>query len=125
MSEAYTTLSDFEAVDSKSQGLSWAEKVNFCEQWKNSGLSKKCFCRNHGFVFSTFCGWCGRLWPKEQNGQLCQVAVVERSREKSDTTSMIAIEINFPNQVSASIHLNGPQIFGLIKELVYATTASR
>ena len=123
MNESCLAMKDI--VTFKKQELSWDEKVSLCNHWKGSGLSKTRFCKRHQLVFSTFCGWCDRLWPKKRNNQLCQVAVVDAPNEKSRNSLMMHVELNFPNQVSAKIDLSGHQVFGLIKELIHATTASR
>lgn len=50
---------------SKNNKLSWKEKVELCNAWKKSGLSKNEFCRSRGISGSSFAGWCAKLWPEE------------------------------------------------------------
>lgn len=106
------------------QGYAWEEKVKICERWKRSGLSKVTYCKRNSLVFSTFCGWCDRLWPKVSTGQFCQVVEIS-STNKKEMNLPITIEVSLPNQVSAKVSLHEHQIINLIKELVYASSTPR
>ncbi|OGV39293.1 MAG: hypothetical protein A3F46_07440 [Legionellales bacterium RIFCSPHIGHO2_12_FULL_42_9] len=123
MSEEACIASDEEVFKLK-RGLPWEEKVKICERWKQSGLSKVMYCKRHSLVFSTFCSWCDRLWPKGASGQLCQVAVLDTMQKKNMAPPM-TIEVSLPNQISAKVSLHEHQVLNLIKELVYAASTPR
>lgn len=123
MSEAAFMVSDEVALKLK-RVFTWEEKVEICERWRCSGLSKTKFCKKNQLILSTFCGWCNRLWPKVQSHQLCQVAVLS-STKKQEMISPITIEFNLPNQIAAKVSLHEHQVLNLIKGLVYATSTPR
>lgn len=105
-------------------GYTWQEKVKLCERWKQSGLSKVMYCKRNNLVFSTFCGWCDRLWPKVSAGQFCEVVEVSSIHQKEEVIPM-TVEVCFPNEVSAKVSLHKDQVLNLIKELVYAASTPR
>jgi hypothetical protein len=104
--------------------LSWEEKAELCNRWKESGLNKSQFCKKHDLALPTFCEWCKRVWPKTEKQNLTKLTPV-RIVSHQETETQVVVELLLPNQAVAKIRLPLSSIGSLIKELCYATTTIR
>jgi hypothetical protein len=105
-----------------SQGkLSWEEKVELCNRWKESGLNKSQFCKKHGLALPTFCEWCNRVWPrtKKQTSTLTPVRIVNKQEKKEE--QQIVVELSLPNQAKVKMSLPLSSIGRLIQELCHGS----
>ena len=107
--------------------LSWEEKAELCKRWKESGIKKRVFCKQHGLALATFCGWCNQVWPrinKLSNSQLAPVRIVNNSN-KTEENDQIELELSLPNQTMARMRLPLSSIGRVIQELCHAVTIIR
>jgi hypothetical protein len=109
---------------SNQRKLSWEEKVELCKRWKESGLNKSKFCKKQGIALPTFCEWCNRVWPGEDN-KMKRKMIPVRIVTKQETEQQVVVELSLPNQSTAKISLPLSSIGNLIKELCYATATIR
>jgi len=107
--------------------LSWEEKVEFCKRWKESGMERGEFCKQHGLALATFYGWCEKVWPrtrKKNHSALSPVRIVNHINKNQEEDQVI-LELSLPNQAMARIKLPLSSMSKLIQELCYATTITR
>ena len=98
------------------KALSWEDKVNLCNTWKKTGMSKSEFARRNRLSISVFCKWCKNLWPDESKSH------IKRAKEHNNSdwvqinnkaepltilpkTSSSAVEIKFPNGLVISMSI--------------------
>lgn len=103
------------------------DKEALCKDWKRSGLSKNAFCKKLGLSLATFCGWYRRLYPQEvkSRGPMRAVKIIPKAPLRQDIPEDIMVELLFPNQVSARVHLKEAEIGAFFRELMNATAVIR
>jgi len=98
------------------KALSWEDKVNLCNDWKKTGMSKSEFARRNRLGISVFCKWCKDLWPDEtkspikkakenNNSDWVQINNKAESLTILPKTSSSAVEIKFPNGLVISMSI--------------------
>ena len=98
------------------KALSWEDKVNLCNAWKKTGMSKSEFARRNRLSISVFCKWCKNLWPDESkfpikkakennNSDWVQINNKSESLAILPKTSSSAVEIKFPNGLVISMSI--------------------
>ena len=124
MTQTHSTSVKKERATNK---LSWEEKVELCNRWKESGMERGAFCKQHGVAFATFYGWCEKIWPRSNennHSQLSPVRIVHPANE-SQGEDQLVLELSLPNQAVARIKLPLSSMSKLIQELCHATTIIR
>lgn len=106
--------------------LTWEEKVKICEEWKQSGLGKKVFCKQKGIAPATFHGWCQKLWDIKAvfGNKLCAVKVVDKDAAVVKAEPIV-LEVFFSNTVMARIKATEIQFSFLLREILDATQIIR
>jgi hypothetical protein len=84
-----------------------SEMQEICEQFEQSGLSRRVFCKEHNIVHQTFNYWYKRIASKEGSG-FAEVPL-PASRKAS-------VEVVFPS--GARITFEGEPSVSLLRELV-------
>lgn len=84
-----------------------SQMQGICQQWEQSGLSRRVFCNQHNIAHQTFNYWYKRITSKESSG-FAEVTL-PASRKAS-------VEVVFPSGVR--IIFEGEPSVGLLRELV-------
>jgi transcription initiation factor TFIID subunit TAF12 len=104
--------------------LSWEDKVELCNRWKESGLNKSQFCKKYGLSITTFCEWCNRVWSRSKKTKAPSMTPV-RVINKQEIEQQVVVELLLSNQATAKMSVPMTSIGKLIQELCYATATIR
>ena len=117
-----TTIDTLKSRRIRRGKLSWEEKVELCNRWKESGLNKSQFCKKHGLALPTFCEWSNRIWPrtKKQMPILTPVRIINKPGKKEEE-QQIVVELTLGNQAIVKMSLPLSSIGRLMKELSHGS----
>lgn len=104
--------------------ISEEEKIALCEKWKNSGIKRSHFCKEHGLSPSTFYGWCNKSKTRKNKASSSNFVAVN-SVGKIENKEESQVEIILPNQAMIRIKLSMGKLLLFIRELCNATTVIR
>ena len=96
---------------------SFEERIAIVREWKASGINKRQFCKDHNFVYSSFCKWCQKadtlIEPISAQGamQVVHVGSINLSLAKQTDSGVrlevgnvrIGLDTNFSTQTLARV----------------------
>ena len=102
--------------------LSIEQKLAYCAQWKESGLSKKAFCKEKNITMGSFHYWYHQLYMKKSSQWS---PVIKKSQPLSQMEERLQIEVALPNQVTLRLSILESHVVVFIQELSGAITIIR
>jgi hypothetical protein len=106
----------------------WEEKKILCEQWKNSGKTKREFCKDNNIPIASFFPWCDKLWPetKKEKTDLLPVKIINKNQTISNAEILQTdIELIFGEGPKIRFKLPIKNLVTFIQELSHAVTTIR
>jgi transposase-like protein len=104
------------------------EKNEILERWKNSGLTRAQFCKEHGISSSSLHKWLNKLNPDLQSAtnELMPVSIVnKKSFAQQGAPEQTLIEISLPTQTIVRFKLPIKNLVTFVQEISHAVATIR
>lgn len=100
------------------------ERLKYCIDWKQSGMSKRIFCKNAGISSSALYNWC-KQFKKELINDTAFSPVTLKALPVINRKDPIQLEIRLPNQAQLLITMPEQGLVSFIQELCHAASIIR
>ena len=100
------------------------QKQHYCKAFEDSGLSQADFCQTNGISKSALYTWLVQFKNKKSS-DFAAVTLENPQQVKREPSDKVEFNFELSNQIKLTFELTVTQLTSLIKELAYATSATR